>query len=231
MKFLAPSWLGAFATTGPTDPIRYYRAPLVGHLFRERINAGLRLLQATPPSGRVGARFGRALEIGYGAGAVLAAIADDCSALCGVDLDADPAVAAAALRAHGVSADLARGSVLDLPYDAASFDLVLCFSVFEHLRDYRRALAESSRVLAPGGLFLIGMPSVNRAMELAFRAIGFRGIEDHHVTTPLDVETALRDLPLCPLAKSGLDVPCARPLGARVYHHFLLQRPTLGAGP
>ena len=34
-----------FPSNGPTDPIRYYRRPLTGWLFRERINLGLRMLR------------------------------------------------------------------------------------------------------------------------------------------------------------------------------------------
>jgi hypothetical protein len=34
------------------------------------------------------------------------------------------------------------------------------------------------------------MPAVNAMMELGFRAIGFKGINDHHVTTPRAVARA-----------------------------------------
>ena len=54
--------LDGMPTTGPTDPIAFYRRPVVGWLFRERINRGLRLLGER--------RFDRALEVGYGAGAL-----------------------------------------------------------------------------------------------------------------------------------------------------------------
>ena len=42
-----------------------------------------------------------------------------------------------------------------MPYESASFDLVFCFSVFEHLREYERGLAEVARVLKPGGRLVI----------------------------------------------------------------------------
>ncbi|HEX7663811.1 MAG TPA: hypothetical protein VF407_04850, partial [Polyangiaceae bacterium] len=48
---------------GPTDPILFYRRPVVGWLYRERINLGLRLLPTK--------KFESVLEVGYGAGAVL----------------------------------------------------------------------------------------------------------------------------------------------------------------
>jgi len=173
--------IGDLPTTGPADPIAYYRHPLVGWLFRERINRGLRLLGER--------RFASALEVGYGAGAVQLALAPAVDALHGIDLDADPAAVTGLLASHGCQAELRQGSVLELPYDDGQFDLVVCFSVVEHLVDYATALREMARVLAADGRLLIGMPSVNPTMELGFRLIGFKGIEDHHVTTAAGVVT------------------------------------------
>jgi ubiquinone/menaquinone biosynthesis C-methylase UbiE len=131
--------------------------------------------------------FDRALEVGFGAGAVLLALAPSARELFGIDLDASPQVAASVLKHRGIDADLRNGTVYELPYENASFDLVVSYSVFEHLHDYRLALGEVSRVLKANGDFLLGIPAVNKAMEWGFRAIGFKGIEDQHVTTPAQV--------------------------------------------
>ena len=179
MRGLTPELLANLPKSGPTDPIQYYRWPLLGWLFRERINMGLRLLPER--------RFRSALEVGYGAGAVLFTLASEVDELFGIDLDADPAPVSALLAARNQRASLTHGSVYELPYQAGAFDLVVSFSVFEHLHEYERALREVARVLAPGGLFLLGMPAVNKLMEAGFRAIGFKGINDHHVTTPASV--------------------------------------------
>ena len=40
-----------------------------------------------------------------------------------------------------------------LPYDAATFDVLLSFGVLEHVPDDQASLAEITRVLKPGGLF------------------------------------------------------------------------------
>lgn len=201
---------------GETDPIEYYRRPLVGALFRRRINLGLALL---PPR-----RFGRALEVGYGAGAVQLALAPAVDELFGIDLDADPEPVARRLAAKGIAAKLAKGSVYRLPFLDATFDLVVSFSVFEHLRAYEQALFETRRVLRPRGLLLLGMPAVNRMMQAGFRAIGFEGIEDHHVTTPSMVAARFEDVGLRVVAKATLDVPAPRPFGMTLYHDWLLER-------
>jgi SAM-dependent methyltransferase len=212
---LTPGLLAGLPKNGPTDPIEYYRRPLVGWLFRERINRGLRLLGDR--------RFDRALEVGYGAGAVQLALAARVSELHGVDLDADPHLVAPSLASRGVTAALVRGSVYELPYPDRHFDLVVCFSVFEHLAEYPRGLAEVRRVLNAGGRFLLGMPSVNKGMEAAFRLIGFKGIEDHHITTPRMVSDRFESIGFRIERAHHLDLPLRRPAGLRLYYDWLLR--------
>jgi SAM-dependent methyltransferase len=216
MPELTTDLLAGLPVSGPTDPIEYYRRPIVGYLFRERINMGLRLLGD--------GRFGKALEVGYGAGAVLLTIAPIAQELFGIDLDANPEVASAVLDRRGIRADLRNGSVYELPYADEFFDLVVSYSVFEHLHQYERALGEVARVLrrGPGAKFLLGMPAVNRAMEWGFRAIGFKGIEDHHVTTPSTVARAFGRAGFRIVAEDRLGL--RRLPGAAVYYVWLLER-------
>lgn len=216
MVELTPAIVREMPKNGPTDPIEYYRRPFVGWLFRERINLGLRLLPER--------RFGKALELGYGAGALQVALGGAADEMHGIDLDADPAVVASILARSGRASRLVRGSIYDMPYEASTFDLVFCFSVFEHLHETARALGEVVRVMRPGGLFLLGMPSVNRMMEAGFQLIGFKGIEDHHVTTPEAVSRGFSAAGLRVVRRSHLDFPVAHPLGLRLYHNWLLEK-------
>jgi SAM-dependent methyltransferase len=179
---LTTTLLEGLVPNGPTDPMAYYKRPFIGRFFRERINLGLRMIADR--------RYAKALEVGYGAGAVLLAIAASVDELHGIDLDADPCLAQALLGRHGRTVRLIKGSVYELPYETAEFDLVLCFSVFEHLHRYEQGLHEVARVLKPSGRFLLGMPAVNTMMELGFRAIGFKTIDERHVTTPRAVSSA-----------------------------------------
>ncbi len=61
-------------------------------------------------------------------------------------------------RAHagqsGLEIDYRRGVGEDLPFPDASFDLVYCCDVLEHVDDLDRVIAESARVLQPGGVYL-----------------------------------------------------------------------------
>jgi hypothetical protein len=55
---------------------------------------------------------------------------------------------------------------------------------------WRHTCFEALIVRKPGGRFLLGMPAVNTMMELGFLAIGFKGINERHVTTPRAVASA-----------------------------------------
>ena len=206
----------ASTTTGATDPIRYYRRPGIGRVFCRRIEMGLEMIPPGPPGAR-------ALEVGYAAGIVLYNLAPRFSELHGIDLDADPIATQARLREVGVDAALVKGSVLDMHdiYRDDYFDLVACFSVMEHLSAPQVALDEMVRVLKPGGVAIIGMPAVNRFMEYAFNAIGFRNIDDHHVTPPSLVWRLIESRPdRWSFARRSL--PEGVPLGTALYSTFRL---------
>jgi 2-polyprenyl-3-methyl-5-hydroxy-6-metoxy-1,4-benzoquinol methylase len=217
MEELTVESIRGIPQNGPTDPIEYYRWPFVGALFRERINRGLRLLPPRP--------FTRGLEIGYGSGGLLAALSRGVAELHGIDLDSDPEVVDRILAARGCRANLRQGSVYELPYDSSTFDLVVCFSVFEHLHKPELALAEVRRVLSPGGLFLLGMPAVNPAMTVLFRLIGHNTINDIHVTTPKTMVSAFAAAGLRLTVSSCLGLPAAPPWGFPLYHEWLLDKP------
>jgi SAM-dependent methyltransferase len=51
-----------------------------------------------------------------------------------------------------------QGSILSLPVDSASADLVACTQVLEHIEDDLRALDELNRILKPGGYLLLAVP-------------------------------------------------------------------------
>lgn len=55
-----------------------------------------------------------------------------------------------------------RGSLTELPYDAATFDRATCLDVLEHLtfEEQPLALAELFRVLKPGGELLVSIPNL-----------------------------------------------------------------------
>jgi 2-polyprenyl-3-methyl-5-hydroxy-6-metoxy-1,4-benzoquinol methylase len=59
------------------------------------------------------------------------------------------------------------GDLLALPFEDASFDVVICTEVIEHTITPQRAVAELARVLRPGGLLVLTTP--NRAWHFSVR--------------------------------------------------------------
>jgi ubiquinone/menaquinone biosynthesis C-methylase UbiE len=55
---------------------------------------------------------------------------------------------------YGARLILQQGDAADMPFDDASFDLVLDFGIIHHIPDWQRALREVHRVLRPQGQFL-----------------------------------------------------------------------------
>jgi ubiquinone/menaquinone biosynthesis C-methylase UbiE len=59
-----------------------------------------------------------------------------------------------------------RGDVNRLPYADACFDAVACSWVLQHLRDPDGAVRELARVLRPGGLLLLAVPSAPQPLKV-----------------------------------------------------------------
>jgi SAM-dependent methyltransferase len=55
--------------------------------------------------------------------------------------------------------EVLEGSVMDMPFDDASFDLTVSLDVIEHLQDDVEALRELRRVTKPGGALLVTVPA------------------------------------------------------------------------
>lgn len=62
-------------------------------------------------------------------------------------------------RAHG--RDVVEGSIEEMPFDDASFDLALALDVIEHVPDDLQALSELYRILRPGGSLLVTVPALD----------------------------------------------------------------------
>ena len=98
----------------------------------------------------------RVLDIACGEGYGTAML-DEAGATGAVGVDVDePTVAAARER---YSCDFRCADIATLPFEDASFDLVVSFETIEHVADAEAALSELARVLAPEGLLVISTPN------------------------------------------------------------------------
>ena len=110
----------------------------------------------------------RILEIGCGPGRVLKHYAARGHDVVGVERSE---IAVKRLVEEGYDATV--GDVLDLPYPTGRFDVALAFGVYHNLPDrHAAALAETARILRPGGRFCVSVRPDNiemRANEVYWR--------------------------------------------------------------
>jgi SAM-dependent methyltransferase len=119
--------------------ISWARAP--GHDSYWRFHRD-QFLELVPAAGR------RTLDLGCGEGRFsrdLRALGHDV-----VAVDASPTLVAAA-RAAAPEIAMLRADAAALPFAASAFDLVIAFMSLQDVDDMERAVAESARVLEPGG--------------------------------------------------------------------------------
>ena len=122
---------------------RYYdvmEAPLEWLVFRRRRSELLRNI------------CGRVLELGVGTGHNLPHYPREGVELTAVDLSAEMLVRAERRAAElGLAAEFVHADIQNLPFDAASFDVVVSACVFCSVADPLAGLLEAHRVLRPHG--------------------------------------------------------------------------------
>jgi SAM-dependent methyltransferase len=136
------SSLSTFLSRNPFD------SPLTfGFFYREKMRAIHRVAPDSP--------FTQILEVGGGQSGLTRLLYPNARV---TNLDMDPSFADAPCnRDEGVR--FVCGDATRLEFDSGSFDAVTMFDVLEHIPDDSRAISEISRVLKPGGYFLISVPN------------------------------------------------------------------------
>jgi len=185
------------------DPLPYYYHPWVGWLYRHRLQMGLDLL---PSHGS------RVLEVGVGSGVLVPTLTRRYPCYMGTDLAL--AAGLAELVSPGCQATFRSADLLAHDLPAREFDVVVCFSVLEHIHDCDGAARGLARALSPGGTLVAGYPMVSPLMRWGFNAIGYFTIDDQHVSHPGQIDRALRTV-LRPVKRRTF--PPFAPLSAALY--------------
>jgi ubiquinone/menaquinone biosynthesis C-methylase UbiE len=123
----------------------------------------------------------RVLDIACGTGAVTRLAADKAgpeSHVVGFDLNAGMLARARASSVNFGAIDWREGSVTEMQFDDASFDVMLCQHGLQFFPDKAAALSEMHRVLTPGGRLLV---SVWRSIEHCPWQSAVADAIDHHV--------------------------------------------------
>jgi 2-polyprenyl-3-methyl-5-hydroxy-6-metoxy-1,4-benzoquinol methylase len=102
---------------------------------------------------------GSLLDLGCSSGGFLQAMRSPSWRLHGIEMS--HAVAKRAESATG--AQVFVGDILDAPFGPASFDVITCFHVFEHLYEPQAVLRKIAEWLKPGGIFYVMVPNIDSA--------------------------------------------------------------------
>lgn len=117
----------------------------------------------------------RVLDVGCSSGYLARPLVANGCTVVGVEFDPD-----AAEEARSVCADVLVGDVetMELPFEEASFDVVLCGDLVEHLRDPEAFLARVRPLLRGDGRLVLTTPNVaNWSMRLGLLAGRWRYTE------------------------------------------------------
>jgi 2-polyprenyl-3-methyl-5-hydroxy-6-metoxy-1,4-benzoquinol methylase len=106
------------------------------------------------------------LDVGCSSGYLATPLAAAGVRVSGIELDAPAADAARASCSGGVLVGDIES--MELPFEPASFDAIVCGDLVEHLRDPASALARLQPLLRPSGRLVLSTPNVaNWAMRLS----------------------------------------------------------------
>jgi|HubBroStandDraft_2_1064218.scaffolds.fasta_scaffold32341_2 ubiquinone/menaquinone biosynthesis C-methylase UbiE len=107
----------------------------------------------------LGSEKGHILDIGCAAGAEFEPLLARGFQIVGIDYSPEMLTLAHQRYAASHAVQLSRADAELLPFPDASFDHVVCLGVFEYLSTYDRCLEEIHRVLRPGGVVIISLPT------------------------------------------------------------------------
>ena len=170
-----------YAGVDRDDPLRFYFWPVIGKMYRRRIE--LCLGECTGGE--------RVLEVGFGSGVTFGNLNESYREIHGIDLNASVEEVTAVFKAKQIQTHLQNGDILCMPYKDDFFDTVLLISVLEHLKpsEQTQAFREIHRVLKPQGQVICGVPIERGFMVFMFRLLGC-DIRKHHFSTEKDVFNA-----------------------------------------
>jgi len=154
------------------------------------------------------------LDLGCGDGYGTAELARTARLVIGLDLDL-PTLQRARRRYPAANLAWVRASAERIPFRAASFQLVCCFQVLEHLPDPECLLREARRVLVPGGYLILTTPN---------RPAVFSGLNPHHAQEYDEASLRALVTSIFPRVELLGVFPSARVLAYRTANRRLVER-------
>jgi 2-polyprenyl-3-methyl-5-hydroxy-6-metoxy-1,4-benzoquinol methylase len=127
------------------------------------------------------------LDVGCGRGSLLKTFARMGCECCGVErTEFPPEAETQGIRFH-------RGTMEEISFEPASFDVLVLWHVLEHLEDPIAMLREVNRILRPGGILAVAVPNFGSFQARLFRRHWFHLDVPRH-THHFDPDTLVRSL-------------------------------------
>ncbi len=156
-----------FYNTNDEDPTLFYRLPLIGNVYRKRLENTLKLTEKVE---------GSIADIGYGSGLLFPSLLKKCSVCHGFETHGNEGKVWQMLENEGIAKEkvvLKPGSILDIPAEDEAFDEIVCVSTLEHIPELDRAMSEMRRVLKTGGKAIFSFPVRNSVTDWFYRLVGY----------------------------------------------------------
>ncbi len=153
---------------------------------------------------------GRVLEVGVGTGRIARPLLQRGVPVTGLDLSLNMLRKLVEQLPPGPAPRLAQADATSLPFPAGTFQAVLSVHVLHLIPNWEQALEETRRVLAPGGVFLIGFDQRDSTSPISrtndqWRVIAGRYLEDPNHPGPRDFDALERYLERAGARKESIE--------------------------
>ncbi len=167
------------STEAPGDNDIAHRVPVYAYKnpTREWLHGSRRdwiiskVRQYAPPT-----RSGKALDVGFGAGVYLPVLAELFDEVVGIDTQEMMLDYVRPLTAKYSNLRVVAGDIANCGLPPASFDLIICSEVVEHIVDSQKAISQLHDLLKPSGILVLSTPQRWSLLELMARIAYLPGI-------------------------------------------------------
>ncbi len=148
--------------TGPVDHADWNHKLVLGWVQKLRFRLALSLLPA---------RCANLLEVGYGSGVFMPSLALIAARLAGIDVHDKCEEVKKMLAKSDVRADLRRAPAEQIPFSSSTFDVAVAVSSLEFVSNLDTCCHEMSRVLSPGGKFVVVTPGTSKILDFGLKLL------------------------------------------------------------
>lgn len=150
-----------------------YTHPLIGFVFWNKPKTAFKFLK------RHQQRYNTILEIGCSYGFALPSLCQIADKVIGTDIEGtfnfckDKTLASIKRCHSNLELKIADATRLSEAVEPSSCDVIVAFSVLEHIEAKEKALEEISKCLSPEGIFVCELPSENWIYKLGRKMVGY----------------------------------------------------------